>query len=105
MYYVGKVVVWDVIYSLHYVGILKGKTLVVCVVSFNVLPLIEWLVSPELSKPKGVVLRGSLLFIGGGICILPSYLTLVSLRVFRGRETLKENEFTFSSLGLGNSLI
>ena len=32
-------------------GIPKGKTLVFCWVSFNVLPLIEGLVSSELSKP------------------------------------------------------
>ena len=49
--------------------------------SFNVLPLIEGLVSPELSKPKGVVLRVALVCIEGGICILPSCLTLVSLSI------------------------
>ena len=49
--------------------------------SFNVLPLIEGLVFPELSKPKGVVLRIALVFIEGGICILPSCLTLVNLRI------------------------
>ena len=55
-------------------------------VSFNVLTLIEGLVSPELSKPKGVVLRVALVFIGGGICILLSYLTLVNLRMtFEGK--------------------
>ena len=48
---------------------------------FNVLPLIEGLVSPELSKLKGVVLRVALLCIEGGICILPSCLNLVSLRI------------------------
>ena len=55
--------VWDDIYLLHYVGIPKGKNLVVCWVSFNVMPLIEGLVSPELNKPKGVVLRITLVFI------------------------------------------
>ena len=49
--------------------------------SFNVLPLIEGLVSPEISKTKGVVLRVALVCIGGGIFILLSYLTLVSLRL------------------------
>ena len=49
--------------------------------SFNVLPLIEGLVSPELSKTEGVVLRIALACIEGDICILPSYLTLVSLRI------------------------
>ena len=49
--------VWDAISSLHLVGIPKGKTLVVCRMYFNVLPLIEGFVSPELSKPKGLVLR------------------------------------------------
>ena len=50
-------------------------------VSFNVLPLIEGRVSPELSKTKGVVLRISLVCIEEGICILPSCLTLVSLKI------------------------
>ena len=59
----------------------KGKTLVVCSVSFNVFPLIEGLVSPDLSKTKGVVLRIALVCIEGFICILPSCLTLVSLRI------------------------
>ena len=49
--------------------------------NFNVLPLIEGLVSPEISKTKGVVLRVDLVCIGGSICILPSYLTLLSLRI------------------------
>ena len=49
--------------------------------SFNVLPLTEGLVSPELSKAKGVVLRITLVCIEGGICILPSYLTFVSLKI------------------------
>ena len=49
--------------------------------SFNVLPLIKGLVSPELSKPKGVVLRIVLVCTEGGICILLSCLTLVSLRI------------------------
>ena len=49
--------------------------------SFNVLPFIEGLVSPELSKPKGVVLTVALVCIEGGICILPSCLTLVCLRI------------------------
>ena len=53
----------------------------VCWVSFNVLPLTEGLVSPELSKAKGVVLRITLVCIEGGICILLSCLTLVSLRI------------------------
>ena len=73
--------VWDAIYSLHLVGIPKGKTLMVCRISFNVLSLIEGLVSSELSKPKGVVLRIDLVFIEGGICIRPSYLTFVCLRI------------------------
>ena len=73
--------VWDAISSLHLVGIPKAKTLVVCRISFNVLPLIEGLVSPELSKPKGLVLRISFVFIEEGMCILPSCLTLVSLRI------------------------
>ena len=47
----------------------------------NVLPLIEGLVSPELSKSKGVVLRISFVCIKGGICILPSCPTLLSLRI------------------------
>ena len=47
----------------------------------NVLPLTEGLVSSELSKPKGVVLRVALVCIVEGICILPSYLTLVGLRI------------------------
>ena len=51
----------------------------VCWVCFKVFPLIEGLVSPEISKTKGVVLRVALVCIGGGICILPPYLTLVSL--------------------------
>ena len=33
------------------------RELVVCWVSFNILPLIEGMVSPNLSKIKGVVLR------------------------------------------------
>ena len=49
-------------YSLHLV-ISIGKTLVVFWVSCNVLTLIEGLVSPELSKPKGVVLRIALVYI------------------------------------------
>ena len=49
--------------------------------SFNVLPFIEGLVSPALSKLKGVVLRVSLVCIEGGICVLPSCLTLVSRRI------------------------
>ena len=53
----------------------------VCWVSFNVLPLMEGLVSPELSKPKEVVLMIALVCIEGGICIFPSCLTLVSLRI------------------------
>ena len=64
--------------------------------SLNILPSIEGFVSPELSKPKGVVLRIALVCIKGGICILTSYLTLESFRIIRGRETLKENKFTFS---------
>ena len=48
-------------------SISKGKTFVVCWVSFNILSLIEWLVSPELSKPKGIVLRIALVCIEGGI--------------------------------------
>ena len=47
--------------------------------TFDVLPLIEALDSPELSKLKGVILRIGLVYIEGGICILPPYLTLVSL--------------------------
>ena len=55
-------------------------------VSFNVLPLIEGLVSPELSKPKGVVLRVALVCIEGGIFVLSSCITLVSLRMtFEGK--------------------
>ena len=49
--------------------------------SFNVLTLIEGLVPPDLSKPKEVVLTVGLVCIGGGICILPSYLTFVSLKI------------------------
>ena len=57
--------------------------MVVYWVYFNVLPLIEGIVSPELTKPKGVgvVLRAALVCIGGGICILPSCPTLLSLRI------------------------
>ena len=62
-------------------SISKGKTFVVCWVFFHVLPLIEGLVSPELSNPKRVVLRVALVCIEGGICILPSCLTLVCLRI------------------------
>ena len=58
--------------------------------SFNVLPMIEGLVSPDLSKPKGVVLRIAFVCIEGGICILPSCLTLVSLRMTLVRETPTE---------------
>ena len=50
-------------------------------VSFNAFPFIEGIVSHELSKLKGVVLRISLMCIEGGICILLSCLTLVSLRI------------------------
>ena len=53
----------------------------ICWVSFNVLLLIEGLVSPELSKPNGIVLSIALVCIEGGICILPSCLTLVCLRI------------------------
>ena len=73
--------VWEVIYLFHYVGIPKGKTFVVCWVFFHVLPLIEGLVSLELNKPKGVVLRIDSVCIEGGICILPSCLTLVNHRI------------------------
>ena len=47
------------------------KSLVVCCVSYMVLILIDGLISPELCRPKGVVLRVSLVCIGGGIWILP----------------------------------
>ena len=57
------------------------KTLVIFMVYFNVLPLIEGLVFPKLSKHKGVVLRVALVCIEGGICIRPSCLTLVSLSI------------------------
>ena len=50
-------------------------------VSFNVFPLIEWLVSPKFSKLKGVVLRIALVCIEGGICVLPSCLVIVSLMI------------------------
>ena len=53
----------------------------VCWVSFNVLPLIEGLVSPELSKPKEVVLMIALVCIEGGICIFPSCLSIENLRI------------------------
>ena len=49
--------------------------------TFDVLPLIEALDSPELSKLKGVILRIGLVYIEGGICILPSCLTLMSIRI------------------------
>ena len=49
--------------------------------SFNVFPLIEGFVPPELSKSKGVVLRVAVVCLGGGIWIVPLYLTLVSLKI------------------------
>ena len=52
-----------------------------CWVTFDVFPLIEALDSPELSKLKGVILKIGLVYIEGGICILPSCLTLVSVRI------------------------
>ena len=67
--------VWDAIYSLHLVGIPKGKTLMVCRISFNVLPLIEGLVSSELSKPEGVVMRVSLVCTGEAYAYFISYLS------------------------------
>ena len=42
---------------------------------------IEGLVSPELSNLKYVVLRIALVCIEEGLCILPSCLTLVSVRI------------------------
>ena len=57
------------------------ETLAAYWVSFNVLPLIEGLVSPELSNSKGVVLMIALVCFEGGIFILPSCLTLVILRI------------------------
>ena len=57
------------------------ETLAAYWVSFNVLPLIEGLVSPELSKPKGVFLGIALVCIERAICILLLCLTLVSLRI------------------------
>ena len=60
---------------------MKGKSLVVCWVSFNVFPLIEGLDSTTLSKDKGVLLRIVLVCNEGGLCILTSYLTSVSLRI------------------------
>ena len=68
----------------------------ICWVSINAMPLIEGFVSLELRKLKWVILRFDLVCKGGGICILTSYLTLESFRIIRGRETLKENKFTFS---------
>ena len=47
----------------------------------NVLSLIEELLCPNIRKQKGVVLRISLLCIVGGVCIHPSCVTLVSLRI------------------------
>ena len=49
--------------------------------SFNILPLIEGLVSPEFNKPKGVFLRVTLVSIGGVICILASCISVVSVRI------------------------
>ena len=50
-------------------------------VFFNVLPMIVGLFFPEFSKPIWVVLGISSMCIEEGICILPSCLTLVSLRI------------------------
>ena len=48
--------------------------------SFIALRLNEGIVSFDLTKPKGVVLRIASVCIEGGICILPSCLALLSLR-------------------------
>ena len=59
----------------------ERKTMMVYWVSLIVLPLIDGLISHEMSKPKGVVLRIALVCIERGICLLPSCLTLASLRI------------------------
>ena len=61
-----------------------------------------WVVacSPEVSKPKVVVLRIALVCIEGSICAFPSCLTLVSLRITLVRETPTE----MSSLPPDNTL-
>ena len=46
--------------------------------------------SPEVSKPKWLVLRITLVCIEGGVCALPSCITLVSLRTTLVRETPTE---------------
>ena len=48
---------------------------------FDILPLIEGLVSPELIKTKGVVFSIDLMCIEGGISILLLCHTLVSVRI------------------------
>ena len=52
---------------------------------------------PEVSMPKReVVLRVPFVYIKGGICVLPSCLTLLSLKMTLERETPTEMMLTFS---------
>ena len=74
-------VVWDASYSFHLLGIPKGKNLMVCWMSFNLLPLLEGLVSPELSNPKELFLKDTLVCMGGFICIFLPYFSIVSLTI------------------------